>query len=246
MADEKLILVTNDDGYLAPGISTLIRSIRGLGRIVICAPNEVKHAYGRSHSIHKTIKPEKCEVEGAKGWFLDASPASCVTVALERLLGRKPDLVVSGINRGENMGIITPISGTVGSAAEAAEYGIPALAVSQDIVERGDEVDYSAAGHFARHFTRKILSGGYGFGNYGIINVNVPVGATPETGIMEAVPCQEPSQRRDFTEKGDGFSYLLHFWREKQYPKGTDVWTVYNQKKVAVTFLKPSYGFVKP
>lgn len=121
------ILVTNDDGYLAPGLAALAEACRLHGHVDVVAP--AGNASGTSNALTLT---RPLSVHAAPGGvrFVDGTPADCVHVALTGLLDRRPDLVVSGINNGENMGDDTLYSGTVAAAMEAYLFGIPALAIS--------------------------------------------------------------------------------------------------------------------
>jgi len=238
----KLILVTNDDGYGAEGIKALVEAVKGLGEVVVCAPASQRMANGRSHTVKQAIGIAECAVAGARGYCLDASPASCVVIALEKLLPRRPDLVLSGINRGENLGTIAPVSGTVGAASEAADYGIKAIAISLD-VEKG-EPDYCPSVHFSRMFAEKALSGRLDFKGYGMLNINIPASATERTEVVYANPCEEMSQSRKLQAvAGNSVMFSCHTIRDRQYKPGTDAWAVINKRKVAVTFLDKSYGY---
>ena len=164
--DEPLILVTNDDGIESPGLIAAVRSVLGLGRVVVVAPTTQQTSRGRSmvgnfaDVLHASSLPdlgEACEV-----YHIDASPALAVQHAMNTLfVDRWPDLLVSGVNYGENLGTDITISGTVGAAFQAAAYGIPAIASSQqvDIVhhyEYGD-VDWEGSTRVLRSFACRML-----------------------------------------------------------------------------------------
>jgi 5'-nucleotidase len=126
------ILISNDDGYNAPGLEALVASLKQLADVSVVAP-EVNHS-GASNSL--TLSRPLMVREASNGFFfVNGTPSDCVHVALTGLLGKKPDLVVSGINNGANMGDDTLYSGTVAAATEAYLFGIPAIAFS--LVGRG-------------------------------------------------------------------------------------------------------------
>lgn len=165
-----LILVTNDDGISSPGLTAAVAAVASLGQVIVAAPTTQQTARGRSlvgngsdffHPAELTLNGEAPPaIVGA--WHLDASPALVVRHALAVLCDRRvPDLVVSGINYGENLGNNITISGTVGAAFQAAAQGAPALAVSrQTPIEdhfAHSELDWSAARHVTAEWARRLL-----------------------------------------------------------------------------------------
>lgn len=146
------ILVANDDGYLAPGLATLVTACEGLGDIDVVAPEQ--NASGTSNSL--TLGRPLQVFEAANGFrYINGTPSDCVHVALTGLLPHKPDLVVSGINNGANMGDDTLYSGTVAAAMEGFLFGIPAIAFS--LTEKGwGHLD--AAGRLARSVIRQAIA----------------------------------------------------------------------------------------
>ena len=122
-----LILVTNDDGVHSPGILVLAEQLATLGEVVVVAPDRERSAVSHALTLHAPLRAD----ELSPGFFaVDGTPTDCVNLAIHGLLGRKPDLVVSGINRGGNMGDDLTYSGTVAAAMEATLMGVPALAFS--------------------------------------------------------------------------------------------------------------------
>lgn len=160
------ILVSNDDGYSAPGIEALVEALQGLGEITVVAP-EVNHS-GASNSL--TLSRPLAVRRSSKGFTcVNGTPSDSVHVALTGLLDRKPDLIVSGINNGQNMGDDTLYSGTVAAAAEGYLFGIPSIAFS--LVDKG-WAHLETAAHFARqivsHHIRHPIS------TATLLNVNIP------------------------------------------------------------------------
>ena len=128
-----LFLVTNDDGYLAPGIRSLARALEGLGDVVVVAPDREQSATSHSLTLHHPLRVKQTEVS----WHhIDGTPTDCVMLAVAALLDAKPDYVFSGINHGGNMGEDVLYSGTVSAAMEGTVLGIPSVAIS---LVHGDE-----------------------------------------------------------------------------------------------------------
>ena len=122
-----LILVTNDDGIRAPGLKLLAEALRELGEVRVFAPEGQQSAVGHGVSLHKPLRVTEIE----EGWFeVDGTPTDCVMLAVRALLGRRPDLVVSGVNPGANLGDDVTYSGTVAGAFEGMLLGVPSIAVS--------------------------------------------------------------------------------------------------------------------
>jgi 5'-nucleotidase len=184
-----LIFVTNDDGIDSPGIRAAVHAVLPLGDVVVRAPRRPPAATGRGLYGDRTTRlvPGTVAVDGREipAFSCDASPAQTVLHGLTVLASeRVPDLLVSGINYGENLGTNVTLSGTVGAALEAASAGIPALAVSlqTDHVfhQAYGDVDWAVARHFARMFAERLLRKRLP-ADVDIINVVVPEAATPAT-----------------------------------------------------------------
>jgi 5'-nucleotidase len=165
------ILVTNDDGVRAPGLAALIDALAPIGELTIVAPAENQSGTGHALNLNDPIYAETVQLGSRPATSLMATPATCVRVALSRLLSSPPDLVVSGVNRGSNFGLNAYISGTVAAAREAAMHGIPAIASSLDI--RGSRNFVPAASITAR-VASIVRNGGLPRGVF--LNVNVPAG----------------------------------------------------------------------
>jgi 5'-nucleotidase len=163
------ILLSNDDGYQAPGIVALYEAIRDLGEVEVVAPEHNNSAKSNALTLHSPLYVQQA---GNGFRFVNGTPADCVHVALTGLLGYRPDLVVSGINNGANMGDDTIYSGTVGAAMEGYLFGIPAIAFSQ--TQKGWAHLDAAAGK-ARELVRRVLAGiAEAADNPWLLNVNIP------------------------------------------------------------------------
>ena len=165
------ILIANDDGYLAPGLAALVKACEGLGEIEVIAPEQ--NASGTSNSLTLSRPLSVFKARGTHGGdvrVVTGTPSDCVHVALTGLLERKPDLVLSGINNGANMGDDTLYSGTVAAAMEGYLFGIPAIAFSQ--VNKGWH-ELEAAAATARAIVEQVLAGGPPAAPW-LLNVNIP------------------------------------------------------------------------
>ncbi len=160
------ILVTNDDGILAPGLHALEASLARVGDVYTVAPLYEQSGAGRRITLRK---PFRYETHGRNRYAVDGTPADCAMMALTLLLDFTPDLIVSGINNGPNLGENVYYSGTVAGAAEGAKYGVPAIAMS---VNQRIDIDYGPAADFAEKVARKTLDAGLPAGI--VLNVNVP------------------------------------------------------------------------
>lgn len=161
------ILIANDDGYLAPGLAALVKAMQGLGDIDVIAPEQ--NASGTSNAL--TLSRPLSVHRAANGfYYINGTPSDSVHVALTGLLPQRPDLVLSGINNGANMGDDTLYSGTVAAAMEGFLFGVPAIAFSQ--VEKG-WVNLDAAAQLARALVEQVLAQPQGQRPW-LLNVNIP------------------------------------------------------------------------
>jgi 5'-nucleotidase len=162
------ILLCNDDGYQAPGLVVLHEAIKDLGEVEVVAPEHNNSAKSNALTLHSPLYVHQA---GNGFRYVNGTPADCVHVALTGLLDYRPDLVVSGINNGANMGDDTIYSGTVGAAMEGYLFGIPALAFSQ--TQKG-WAHIDAAARKARELVQQLLAGGGPGGKLFLLNVNIP------------------------------------------------------------------------
>ena len=205
---EPLILVTNDDGVHAPGIRALADALEGLGEIFVVAPDREASASAQSLTLKHPLRAEKIE----SGTFaVDGTPADCVNLAIVKLLPRRPSLVVSGINRGGNMGDDVFYSGTVGAAREATFFGVHAIAMS--LAARAD-LDYTPAARFARRLAKMVLE--RGLPERTLLNVNVPPGRP--TGV--AITVQGRRSHEGTILEGLDPRHRTYYWIEE----GRDDW----------------------
>jgi 5'/3'-nucleotidase len=237
------ILVSNDDGVRAPGIYAAAQALQALGEVTIVAPADNQSGKGHSITISEPIfRDEVTLANGVKAISLTATPASTVKVALARILAQKPDLVVSGINRGYNLGYSAYLSGTVGAAREGAMAGIPAIAASL-ATPANDVAAYAAAADAVVRIARFVKENGLPQGIY--LNVNVPSGA-PGTlkgfRMTSQAASAGGSERFDEHKHPGGRTYYWNVFTEGgEAPEGTDMWAV-GQGYVSITPLRmPEY-----
>jgi len=241
------ILLTNDDGIQSPGLWAAAEALDKLGWVTVVAPRE--QSSGTSRSMPSTsdgeIHQEQVSVNG-KEWTVHAvggTPAQAVLHGMLDIMPQKPDLVVSGINYGLNVGSGVTISGTVGAALEASAAGVPSLAMSLE-VDRSDhfsystEIDFQPAAYFTGVFSKILLSENMPDDVY-VLKVEVPASATIETrwktSRLSPVRFYEPIPSRvsaELGQKGIGYD-VSEIWKDSE--PGTDIYDVLVEGLVAVT-----------
>jgi len=203
------ILLTNDDGILAPGIAALHRAVSDLGTIHVVAPETGQSAAGHSITLVHPLVCRKLRVaDEFTGWSVEGRPVDCVKLAIMELIGVRPKLVLSGINAGGNSGVNVLYSGTVAAAVEGAMLGIPSIAFSLD-TER--DYDFDRAARTARMVLDRVLAGGLYPGM--LLNVNIPqrLDGLPPRGIRivrQAVNAWEDSFERRTDPRGRTYFWL--------------------------------------
>jgi 5'-nucleotidase len=220
------IVITNDDGIEAPGIRALAEAFRPLGQVTVAAPSGNRSGVSHGVTSDRVIAVRESERGGQKWFAIDALPATCVRLAVEELLPSKPDLVVSGINRGENLGTVTFYSATVAAAREAAFLGVPAMAIN--LASVGD-AGYEAAASVTAAIARALGRNGIPRGTF--LNVNVPALPTDRLrGIR--ITRQDTRAPVDFFEKWtvpDGSMEYRPRWEHLEPGAAdTDIWAVRN------------------
>ncbi|MDD5467362.1 MAG: 5'/3'-nucleotidase SurE [Anaerolineales bacterium] len=168
------ILVTNDDGVLAPGLLALARELRMVGQVTVLAPDHNWSASGHVKTMHRPLRVKEAVLaDGSPALASDGAPSDCVALAALGLLPEKMDMVVSGINPNANVGHDVTYSGTVTAAMEAAIWGLPGIAVSLDSPENHlGLLDYGTAARVARRVVQAVIR--YGLPKDTLLNVNVP------------------------------------------------------------------------
>jgi len=164
------ILLTNDDGIFAPGLRALHKRFAARHAVVVVAPDQERSAVGHGITLHHPLRASRVALNAHyQGYAVNGTPADCVKLGIFELLPKLPDLVVSGINPGANVGVNVNYSGTVAAAKEAALYGLPAIAVS---VQGREVVNYDEVAAFTEALAETVLGEGLPRGTF--LNVNVP------------------------------------------------------------------------
>ncbi len=226
------ILVTNDDGVHSEGIRLLADAVRGLGEVTVVAPIQEASAIGHALTLRR---PLRVETIGPRIYAVDGTPTDCVNVAITHVLHEKPDLILSGINKGWNLGDDVTYSGTVAGALEGALLGIPSIAVSTQRI--GDASTFGPSAEIAARIAAQVLA--QGLPKFTLLNVNTPQG--PFKGIRVTVQAKRNhvtvvSRRVDPRERP-------YYWIEE----GTNDWEPHDRSDwqavrdgfVSVTPLQP-------
>ena len=186
MTEKPLILVTNDDGITAPGVRHLTEFMNEIGDVIVVAPNSPQSGKGHAITINSTLMFEEISLEGPQRDFsLGGTPVDCVKFALDKILPRRPDLVVSGINHGANSSINVIYSGTMSAAVEAGVEGLQAIGFS--LLDFSWDADFLQAKKFIQNIVRRVLENPLPKGV--VLNVNIP--KLPENEIKGVKVCKQ-------------------------------------------------------
>lgn len=179
------ILVTNDDGIRSEGLRAAVRAAAAVGDVLVAAPKEQQTAMGRGYPRFPDlgiIEPVDFRMEGVQAYAIHGSPGYCAAFGILEIAGRKPDLLVSGINFGCNLGLSLTCSGTLGAAFEASSQGVPVLAVSLEtgvkdiMVTASEQVRFHRASEITEFWIRRMLNPEPGHEAEHFLNVNIPSG----------------------------------------------------------------------
>jgi 5'-nucleotidase len=241
------ILLTNDDGIRSPGLWAAAAALSKLGFVTVAAPREQSSGAGRSlpNTSDGLIQRETVNVNGQDwvAYAVGGSPAQAVQHGLLEIMPHRPDLVVSGINYGENVATGITISGTVGAAMEAASVGIPAMAISLETdkihhLSYSTEVDFSTAAYFAEFFGALILERGLPLG-LELLKVDVPAAATINTPWEWTMLSKQryylPTrpERSSWEIPGKVGYEMMVDWKHE--PDQTDIYVLLKKHHVSVT-----------
>lgn len=227
--DKPIILITNDDGISAPGIRNLVEAVKDMGKIVVVAPDKPQSGMGHAITIGQPLRLSASNTfEGIEAYQCTGTPVDCVKLAVDKVLHRKPDLCLSGINHGANHSINVIYSGTMSAAVEAAIESIPSIGFS--LLDYSIEADFSAARNYARIIVRKMLASKPD--KHCVLNVNIP--AVSESLLKGIKICRQAYAKyeEDFVERKDptGRRYFWLTGKFVNFDKGkdTDVWALKN------------------
>jgi len=225
--DRPLILVTNDDGVTAPGIRALVEAMQPLGNIVVVAPDSPQSGMGHAITIDKPLRLKPIQLfEGIDTWQCTGTPVDCVKLAVDKVLHRKPDLCVSGINHGANSSINVIYSGTMSAAMEAAIEGIPAIGFS--LLDYSFDADFGAAKKVAAKVAAAVLKNG--LPDDTLLNVNIP--KLPFAKLKGIKVCRQASGKYDeeFDQRIDPrntkYYWLTGKFAIKDNGEDTDEWAL--------------------
>jgi 5'-nucleotidase len=230
MSRKPLILVTNDDGIHAPGITALVKVALALGEVYVVAPDKPQSGMGHAITINSTLRVDKVSAhQGAQSWSCTGTPVDCVKMAINKLMPRKPDLVLSGINHGANHSINIIYSGTMSAAMEGAIEGIPSIGFS--LLDYSIEADFTAATVTAAKISAWVLAHGLAKGV--CLNVNIPRLHIDEIkGIKTCRQCSG-TWNEELDERTDP-SGRKYYWLTGKFESfepdatDTDVWALEN------------------
>ncbi|MDR3576685.1 MAG: 5'/3'-nucleotidase SurE [Anaerolineaceae bacterium] len=244
------ILLTNDDGIMSPGLWAAAEALSELGYVTVAAPRDQASSTGRSQPLSSDGKIALTKMQiGSQEWDVYAvggTPAQVVVHSVFEIMSARPDLVVSGINYGENLGTSVTISGTIGATLEAASMGIPAIAASLQLADGKDylsyskTVDFSTAAHFVQYFARLMLEKRMP-ADVDVLKIDVPFKATPETEWQISRQDRQRYYVPFLKEDGDGngdWKSKLDFRLEvhpELSPSDSDITVVCINHKVSVT-----------
>jgi len=218
-----LILIVNDDGINAPGIRKLISIMNDFGEVVVVAPDGPQSGKGHAITIESTIRCDKVIIDDGPQteYSCSGTPVDCVKLAINKLITRKPDLCVSGINHGSNSSINVIYSGTMSAAVEGALEGIPSIGFS--LLDYSHEADFSEGERYIREITQSVLNNSLPDGV--CLNVNIPK-SVDDKKIKGVKVCRQAKANwvEEFDEREDpkGRKYYWLTGKFVNYDKGDD------------------------
>lgn len=230
-----MILLTNDDGISAPALMPLKKSLERLDEVVVLAPDRNWSASGHPKTMHKPLRVDPTTLpDGSAGYKSTGAPPDCVAVALLGFLGKRPDIVVSGINIGPNLGYDILYSGTVAAAVEAIIDGVPAIALSMDSWDTPE--DYTPYADFTARVAEQVMSRGLPRDTF--LNVNFPRPPWGNVEGMEVTKMGRRVYRDELIRRVDPFG-RPYYWLGGEPPEGvpdegTDIGAV-SRNRISIT-----------
>jgi len=229
-AKKPLILITNDDGIHASGLIALVEAMRELGDVIVVAPDKPQSGMGHAITINSTLRFNKVKVDGAlEAYSSSGTPVDCVKLAIDKILQRKPDLCVSGINHGSNMSVNVLYSGTMSAAIEGSMEGIPSIGFS--LCDYSDTPDFNVSKKCTQVISKNVLAHGLPEGV--CLNVNIPIGNKERIIGMKVCRQAKANWIEELDERFDpsGKPYYWLTGKFKNFEEGnqeTDVWAIQN------------------
>jgi 5'-nucleotidase len=235
MVDSLDILLTNDDGIHAEGLWALYHALQSRHRVTIVAPDRERSAVGHGITLKHPLRAEHVKRNGgSQGWAVSGTPADCIKLAVLELLDHPPDLVISGINPGANVGINMNYSGTVAAAKEASVYGLSAMAVS---IQNGSPMHFDNAARFVSRFAPVVHAKGLPSGTF--LNINVPnVPGKDIAGVR--ISRQGADLYKEYFEKRQDPRNSTYYWQ------GSESEPCYTSEDVDGAVLSGNYISITP
>lgn len=230
MADQPLILVCNDDGITAPGIRVLVDCMRKLGKVVVVAPDSPQSGMGHAITINHLLRLDRMDYFGpdVEAYQCSGTPADCVKLAVDKVLHRKPDLLVSGINHGSNSSINILYSGTMSAAMEGAIDGMKAIGFS--LLDYSFDADFSAAADVVDVVASQVLE--HGLPEDTLLNVNIPKLSKGELRGIRVCRQARAKWKEKFDERTDPnrrkYYWLTGEFVQMDHGEDTDEWALKN------------------
>ncbi|MBX2888173.1 MAG: 5'/3'-nucleotidase SurE [Ferruginibacter sp.] len=199
-SNKPLILITNDDDITSPGIHNLVAAVKELGKVVVVAPEKPQSGMGHAITIGEPLRMNKMNLFGdVEAWQTSGTPVDCVKLAVDKILRRKPDLCLSGINHGANHSINVIYSGTMSAAMEASIEGIPSIGFS--LLDYRYEADFTASKYVVHKMVSRILS--KKISKHFLLNVNIPPIPLSELRGIKVCKQAYAKYEEDFDERVD-------------------------------------------
>ena len=227
--NEKIILVTNDDGIHAPGLKALVRAVDSLGKVVIVAPDNPQSGVGHAVTLRHPLRMRESSVfPNHEAYETTGTPVDCVKLAVDQIFHKKPDLLVSGINHGSNSSINIIYSGTMSAALEGAIESIAAVGFS--LCDYSQNADFGLAEKVVHRVAKQVLE--RGLPNQVALNVNIPkVGSEDYKGLKicrqaNAKWSENFDERKDPT--GKDYYWLTGVFQVSDHGEDTDEWALKN------------------
>lgn len=225
-----LILVSNDDGYTSKGIAALVDIAKQFGFVVVVAPEEGQS--GMSHAITSKVplRVRKVKEEDGAVWYaVNGTPADCVKLAMNDLLSKKPDLVLSGVNHGSNASVSVIYSGTIGAAVEGTLHGVPSVGFS--LLDHSPKADFSAAARWFSPIIKRVMDEKLPF--FTLLNVNIPNVSSDKIKGYKFCRVTKGNWREEFDKRVDPIGkeyYWLtgYFHNDEPSSTDTDEWALAN------------------
>ncbi len=228
--EEPIILITNDDDITSKGIRSLVEAVRGLGKVVVVAPDKPQSGMGHAITIGNPLRMNKMEIfkhMEVEAWQTSGTPVDCVKLAVDKILHRKPDICLSGINHGANHSINVIYSGTMSAAMEASIEGIPSIGFS--LLDYSYDADFTAAKQVVNKIVSQVLAMKKK-DKHLLLNVNIP--SLPAEKIKGIKICKQAYAKyeEDFSERldphGKKYYWLTGAFKNFDKAKDTDVWAL--------------------